>query len=68
MRIKSIFLFLTAFAMSALVVSCSSGDEYSSPLKNKTMSDILLDATATSNTINFADADLSKISVRSSES
>lgn len=32
------------------------------------MSDILLDATATSNTINFVDADLSKISVRSSES
>ena len=48
-------------------VSCSSGDDYSSPLKNKTMSDITFDASASSNTIQFGDADLSKLTVLSSE-
>ena len=64
---QSIFSTLLAIAISAVFVSCSSSDDYSSPLKKKTFSDITFDASSSSNVIQFGDADLSKISAKSSD-
>lgn len=64
---QSIFSTLLAIAISAVVVSCSSSDDYLSPLKNKTFSDITFDASLSTKIIPLGDEDLSKITARSSD-
>lgn len=63
--------YLFAFVICTIVASCSSSEDYKSPLIDRFVEDVVIvcDASAYSQTINFSnDADLSKIAITSSES
>lgn len=67
MRIfKSIIVCLLASVICISMASCSS-DDYSSPLKGKTFSDITFDSSQSSNSVSLGEGDLSAFTVNSSD-
>ena len=61
-----IFIMLTA-VFNICVSSCSSSDDYSSPIKGKTVSDVTFESSQGTNSVTIGDADLSGFIIKSSE-
>ena len=63
---NSIFVYLLTTIVCFGIASCS-GDDYSSPIKGKTFTDLSFDSSQSTNSITIGDADLTGLTVSSSE-
>lgn len=63
---KSIFVYLLTTVICFGIASCSK-DDYSSPIKGKTIGDMTFESSQSSNSISIGDADLTGFTVKSSD-
>ena len=63
---QSVFLIMLIAIVNICVSSCSK-DDYSSPIKGKTVADLTFESTQSSNSISIGDADFTNFTIKSSE-